>query len=240
MVDFALNGSSIRCELADLMIVVDRLSPPPGTRTASLIQAKMARAAERVQLAGRSSLKQLDLYQNWPSFAFADVRSYGTGSYLLGGRTTGVPGWFGVVDRHLKNGPYMPPPAWTQHLPSPTPAVTTGGRTLGAFITDAVFGASAGRQVAVPAATDWDRLVELLLRVTYAEVFTHAATLGPRPAPRGMTALAFKASGVALRLAPTSAPVDGIPPVDGIGDRRFDPHGLGISVLHVTVDADEG
>lgn len=240
MVDFVSNGSAIRCELADLLVVVDRLSPTTGSRKASLIQAKMARAAGRVQLAGRSSVKQLGLYQGWPSFVFADTGSYGTGAYLMGACPGGLPGWFGVIDRHLKNGPHSPPPLWTQHPPSPTPVITTGGCTLGTFITDAIFSPGTGRPVGVPAVSDWDRLVEMLLRLTYAGLFRHSATLGPHPAARGVTALAFRAAGITQRIVQTWMTGGGIPPIDGAEDRAFEPAESGISVLHVTVEPDEG
>ena len=241
MVDFTSNGSAIRCELADLLVVVDTLSASRHrARKACLVQAKMARAAGRVQLAGQSSVKQLGLYHRWPSFSFTDKDSYGTGSFLLNPNAAETPSWFGVIDRHLKNGAGSPPPVWTQHPPSPTPAVTTGGRTLGAFVTDAVFGPGAGRPVAIPAVSDWDRLVELLLQVTYAGLFRDTATLGPSPAGRGVTALAFRAAGVMQRITPKWTMGSGAPPVDGAADRESEPAPSGVSVLHVEVGPELG
>lgn len=240
MVSFVSNGTPVQCELADLLVVVDRLSPRSGTRRAALIQAKMARAAGRVRLTGKSSVRQLRMYQGWPSFVFVDAVNYGSGTYLLGMHPGGTPGWFGVIDRHFKNGPYSPPPVWTQHPPSPTPIITTGGRTLGEFVTDAVFDLGAGCLVNVSATSDWDRLVNLLLRVTYAGLFRHSATLGPRSAGRGVTALAFRAASVTQEITPTWLMGGGTPPIDGAGDQVFEPAGSGISVLHVTVGRDDG
>jgi hypothetical protein len=62
-----------RCELADLLIVVDVNGHGPLIRRAALVQAKMARARERVSLSGRSSRVQLDLYQNWHRFDFEEA-----------------------------------------------------------------------------------------------------------------------------------------------------------------------
>lgn len=70
------NAQSHRCELADLLIVVDVVTGNTSIRRASLIQAKMANAAERVKLSRRSSVVQLDLYQNWHLFDFEEA-AYG-------------------------------------------------------------------------------------------------------------------------------------------------------------------
>ena len=206
---------------------------------ASLVQAKMARAAGRVQLTGRSSVKQLGLYQAWPPFTFTDTGTYGTGSFRLVPSAGGIPGWFSIIDRHLKNGTASPPPVWTQHPPTPTPVITTGGRTLGAFVTDAVFGC-AGHPVGVHAISDWDRLVELLLRETYAGLFKHTATFGTASVRRGVTALAFRAAGVSQPIASAWTMGSGAPPIDGMGEREFEPATSGISVLHLEVGRDEG
>ncbi len=241
MVNFQTAGCSTRCELADLLVVVDRLDRRSTARTASLIQAKMASKAERVKLKGESSLKQLRLYQSWPSFAFNDIGSYGSRTYSLSNQPTGIRGWFGVVDRHFKNGLCTPPPKWTQHPPLPTPTVTTGGRTLGEFITDAVFRVGAGSPVSMPAVTDWDYLVDLLLKVTYTGKFTHRGTLGPQQAQRGVTELAFKSSSGNTKWSlPQEYSGESTPPLDGLPDMVFDPPGLGISVLKIVCETDEG
>jgi hypothetical protein len=62
-----------RCELADLLVVVDITTAGNLVRRATLIQAKMARAAGRVSLSGASSAVQLDLYQNWYLFDFEEA-----------------------------------------------------------------------------------------------------------------------------------------------------------------------
>ena len=240
MVDFSTGVVPTRCELADMLVVVDRLSGSRSfIRTASLVQAKMARAAGRVKLTGRSSVKQLGLYQAWPSFTFTNAAIYGTHSYQLVPSGGGIPGWFGVIDRHLKNGTGMPPPLWTQHPPTPTPVITTGGPTLGAFVTDAVFG-HAGHLVGVPAISDWDRLVELLLRETYAGFFRDKATLGTAAVARGVTAFAFRSADVSEPLASTWPIGSDEPPIDDAGKRELGPARAGISVLHLEVGHDEG
>lgn len=67
------NGRSRRCELTDLLIVVDITIAGSLVRRAALIQAKMASAAGRVALLGNSSPVQLDLYQNWYLFDFEEA-----------------------------------------------------------------------------------------------------------------------------------------------------------------------
>jgi hypothetical protein len=125
------GGRARKCELADLLLVVDIGSPGSFTRKAVLIQAKMARAATRVSLAGASSRVQLDLYQNWHKFDFIEA-AYGMNQVDLkkdGGRSGS--GTIGVIDRHLTSQP-----AWTQHAASPTPSVVVNQPHLGEFIAE--------------------------------------------------------------------------------------------------------
>jgi hypothetical protein len=121
------------CELADLLIVVDIGSSGSLIRRATLIQAKMARAAERVSLSGPSSRVQLDLYQNWYPFDFEEA-VYGIShvDFTKGGGAL-ESGTIGVIDRHLKNQP-----VWTQHAASPAPKIVLNQRHLGEFIAEMV------------------------------------------------------------------------------------------------------
>lgn len=179
------KAQSRRCELADLLIVVDVVTGNTPIRRASLIQAKMANAAERVKLSGRSSIVQLDLYQNWHLFDFEEA-AYGMNRVDFNvGKAASDSGTFGVIDRHLK------PPVWTQHAVSPTPTRTSNKVRLGGFIAEMVNGGSGFGRLATPSLqTDWSKTVEGLLMVTYARAFHHKATLGPVSAQRGVHAVA--------------------------------------------------
>src|SRR5207302_1430523 len=121
-----------RCELADLLVVIDRWDTGSLVRRAVLIQAKMAWRKQLVKLTGPSSCNQLKLYQNWPTFRIVSP-GYGNRRFCLSGGRHGEAGSFGVIDRHLINNPT--PPAWTQHSPRPTPSTITTEPLLGSFLT---------------------------------------------------------------------------------------------------------
>lgn len=72
IVKFGRKPLERKCELADLLVVTDIRKSGALIRRAALIQAKMARAKQRVSLTGPSSYKQLDLYQHWYRFDFLD------------------------------------------------------------------------------------------------------------------------------------------------------------------------
>jgi hypothetical protein len=183
-----------RCELADLLVVTDWKLRGKVTRTAALIQAKMAARVMTIKFAGSSSTRQLALYQRWPLFTFVDAGTYGTKSFDLTpirGRDAGT---FGIIDRHCKNSTARPP-AWTQHSARPTPSTVTREPTLGGFLAGMAggLGPPFGRPVQTNPRDDWTEVVELLLRVTYKKLFRHRATLGRVFAPRGVSAAAFLA-----------------------------------------------
>jgi hypothetical protein len=136
-----------------------------------------------------------------------------------------------VIDRHLKTQP-----VWTQHAPSPTPAVIFKQPHLGEFIAEMVDGTRSGfGRLATPTAkTDWSETVERLLQVTYGRAFHHKATLGPTSAPRGVSA-------VACLGFMTTANLGGIwggsikgPPYD-FETREDDGQPSGISVVHIGI-----
>jgi hypothetical protein len=181
------SGRTGHCELADLLVVVDVTNAGGLIRRAALIQAKMARAAERVSLSAPSSRVQLDLYQNWHKFRFQES-AYGISQVDFtkggGGRDSGT---IGVIDRHLKSQP-----VWTQHAARPTPATILNQPHLGKFIAEMVDGSRPGfGRLATPTLqTDWSKTVERLLEVTYQRAFHHKPILGPTRAPRGVHAIA--------------------------------------------------
>lgn len=223
-------AGKIHCELADLLIVVDRRSGKGVARRAALVQAKMACNNNRVMLAGKSTIQQLHLYQNWPLFEFKDSVAYGSAAYSLTGSTDGEAGTFGIINRHLT------PPAWTQHQPTPTPKMLSNAPTLGSFIAwMADDNAQAGRSALVHGRgrDDWSSVVDRLLSVTYQKTFSHSPTLGHQRPPRGYSAFLVD-SGPSRQLF-SSASADGIPPIGaGIFPQDGDPVDA-ISVFHIEI-----
>lgn len=232
-------GPRVRCELADLLVVTDHLDQTGRLeRRASLIQTKMAPKARRVSLTGRSSVRQLDLYQSWPAFTFEEP-VYGSKSYDLKSLGQGDAGSFGVIDRHFRNSPGMPP-RWTQHDARPTPASVTNEPSFGGFLAQMVGGnVGACGRVAVPGGSDdWSQVVDILLDVTYKKAFRHAPTLGVSAAPRGVTAIAYLTGPHEQQLRRRRlAGHDWRPPFDGFEAVEDESPG-GISVLRVEVSQD--
>jgi hypothetical protein len=227
------KGQLRRCELADLLVVVDITNYGSFIRRAALIQAKMARALKRVSLSGLSSRVQLDLYQHWPRFDFEEAAYKLNHIDFRGGGAGAHSGTFGVIDRHLTDQP-----VWTQHPASPTPAVILNQSQLGEFIAEMVDGTRAGfGRLATPSLqTDWSEVVERLLTVTYKRAFHHKTTLGPAQAPRGVNAIAcLNSSTMANMVRETWGGFGGGPPFDDVIVREDDRQPLGINTLHITI-----
>jgi len=223
------------CELADLLVVVDRRQDRKLLRRAVLIQVKMARAACRVTLNGLSSVRQLFLYQRWPDFTFVDRTRFGSATYRLAGSPHGEAGTFGVIDRHLRD-PNSEPPIWTQHQPTPTPSTVTSEPKLGTFITKMLAGQAAyGRFAPQNPKDDWTAVVELLLKFGYSQPITHRRTLGDLRPPRGYSAyLLMPGSLVPLFVAAGIAAIPPeTPPIEQLADPR---EPSGISSLHIEVE----
>ena len=232
------SGRLRRCELADLLIVVDVITAGQLVRRATLIQAKMARAAGRVMLSGKSSYIQLDLYQNWYLFDFEDpAYRLSRLDFNVGGAAKNS-GTFGVIDRHLKD-PVSDPPVWTQHAATPTPALISNQPRLGEFIAEMMDGARTGfgRPSTPSLQTDWSKAVERLLAVTYARAFQHKPTLGPVRATRGVRAVACMSfqtmPNLMIELWGRSR---GRPP-EGVEIHEDDGQPTGISLVHLAVTA---
>jgi hypothetical protein len=186
MVRFKGAQGKTDCELADLLVVTDIRKGGALTRRAALIQAKMARAKQRVSLTGRSSRKQLDLYQNWYRFDFIDPAYPMSRVNFLNGSGPFWSGTFGVIDSRFDRRP-----CWTQHRARPTPSIIHGNDPrLGRFIAEMADGTRRGfGRLATPSLnTDWSKTVELLLTVTYARAFGDQA-MGPTRPPRGANAV---------------------------------------------------
>jgi hypothetical protein len=224
------SGKTV-CELGDLLVVTDIRKGGALTRRAALIQAKMARAKQRVSLTGPSSCKQLDLYQNWYRFDFLDpAYSMSRVNFHVGPGPLWS-GTFGIIDPRFDSQP-----RWTQHLAHPTPGIiATHDPRLGRFLAEMADGTQPGfGRLATPSLnTDWSKTVELLLRVTYARAFADKTILGPARPPRGASAVVCFGN----RAMPVSKSafqqLDGVLPPLGLipGDVEREPNGL--SVVHL-------
>ncbi|MFC7738748.1 hypothetical protein ACFQX4_23755 [Roseomonas sp. GCM10028921] len=173
----------------------------------------------------------MDLYTAWPAFNFKDP-AYGPNSFNLTGMNPN-PGTVGVIDRHYKVWPHTPI-IWTQHPPSLGLTQTVGCATLGAFMADMVLGVPGGSGTdATPSTgTDWSRLVDLLLKVTFNRTFRHTPTLGPRTEPRGVLAFALPDSGQPLGGVIGRLLSDGEPPFAGV-EIIEDGRSEGISIMRI-------
>lgn len=222
------KGHGRRCELADLLVVVDSHMPWFDGRTAVLIQAKMAAGYGTVSPTGISSLTQLELYQHWPAFDFEQA-SYGMKAVnLKHGTDHDLSGTFGVIDRHWRRSGA---PRWTQHPATPTPSKTKGVPELGKFLARMCMGVpDFGRDADPTAGTAWSNMIDKLLRVNQAKMFQHKATLGSNSAPRSVVAF-MQMQAVPPVFAVTGG---GTAPPDGQFE-VLEGGQTGISTLHIEV-----
>jgi hypothetical protein len=222
-----------KCELADLLVVTDVKKKGGLTRRAALIQAKMARAKDRVSLAGDSSRKQLDLYQNWYRFDFVES-TYGMKQvdFLVGAD----PGTFGVIDSR-----FYGEPRWSQLPARPTPQLFSSKTPqLGRFIAEMTVGTRPGfGRLATPSLeTGWSKAVELLLTETYARAFTNKARRGPPRPPRGTTAIiCFGNSSTQLAHGASFLLGGRLPPYGDLMESRSGREGRGLSTVHLEVSS---
>jgi len=211
-----------RCELADLMVVVDTKAGRLNTRKAVLIQAKMASCAGTVSLGAISSLNQLKLYQTWPLLDF-DQPAYGLSSVDVKlGSGSSCSGSFGVIDRHLRSAS----PRWTQHPVSPTPSKTVGLPELGDFLARMTAGLpNYGRDADLGARTPWSNMIDVLLQSTRNRVFH----LGTGSYHRAVTAMALLQD---PSMAFQTLGGEGAPPEGEIIEMEVG-QPLGISTIHI-------
>jgi hypothetical protein len=232
-------GGKTRCELADLLVVVDRKSRTSITRKAALVQAKMAARAGWILLTGPSSRRQLALYQRWPLFKFMDTTSYGTHFFDLSTNTADQSGTFGIIDRHFRASPGAPP-VWTQHPAHPTPEQITTEPTLGQFLAELTDGRRSGfgRSCVAGGSDDWSRVVDLLLDVTYKQVFRYAPGFGANAQPRGISRIAFLSSRSQFdQRSKRSVGGGWHPPYDDF--QIVDDPPRGVSVLSISLEMDD-
>lgn len=219
------SGTARKCELADLLVVVDDLTSTMSTaRWAVLIQAKMAGPAGGQTLTRQSDLTQLDLLSNWPSFTlpagFAPgPRDFSTCTYAGSAIECGR---YGLIDK-------QPNSAW--HQQAPAAAMPSRGDQLGTFLARMVEGRIGYGRQATGTGDDWSRTVDELLKVTAGLAFTYSTGLKGRHS-RGNSALALVIAGDNDRFASgqwASAP----PPTGDRQEPRDREPSEGINLVHI-------
>jgi len=131
-------GSSQRCELADLLVVVDDLTgATPGPRWAVLVQAKMAAADGGQILTRPGDLVQLELLSTWRKFTLPPTFSLSSRDFSTCGHAGSALdcGWYGLIDP-------QPAPAWRQQPPAAS--MPAGGMELGSFLAHMVESGQTG------------------------------------------------------------------------------------------------
>jgi hypothetical protein len=191
------------CELADLLIVVD--DARTGRRQAALIQAKMAGQRGWVQISRHQDKLQLELFQKWPRFDFAEPIYNLAGVDFHSGGSAAECGRYGVIDRHL-----ITPPIWSQMRPSQVPGPTLAQPTLADFLVGLVSN-RVGRDATPLLGSAWSKTVEMLMTVTYGRFFHQRQSLGLVAFPRGNTTQAFLLQGSLIQ---TSVSTDGLLAID--------------------------
>ena len=216
------SGKTQRCELADLLIVVDETaSGAIQDRRAVFVQAKMFSASGVISIS-TASRDQLELYELWPSFSFV------SGPYKPVPRDfagSGQPGSSNESGRY--GGIDLPPtaPLWEHIVPSTTPAMRRGnGIELAEFVAGMVVGdAGIGREALASGQDEWSMTVDEILSITAAQSVTLVASLGPGGThPRGVTSLAS---------------LGGSPPPDDDSTLLAGGPDRGISFVHVNCSA---
>lgn len=167
------DGSRGRCELADLLVVVDHKSLGHQTeRRAVLVQAKLLKNGE-IRLRNKE-WTQYELLSEWPTFYFLTpgydpaARDFLDESVCDNAQNSGE---YGGID--LKAGP----PLCVQEMVAPPK--TTGGRiSLGQLLIGMTRGSHMmGREARIGGADDWSSTVDELLSVTAALPITIASAV---------------------------------------------------------------
>jgi hypothetical protein len=159
-----------RCELADLLIVVDHIDPTKkiDDRRVVLVQAKILKGGSLV-LSG-SEWIQHELLGWLPPFNFIDPAYHPRSRNLKRTPTIGSPGYtaeYGGIDLNTS------PPAWHQWLTATTTPWFTSAAPLATYLAGMVTGITCyGRDAVRNGPDDWSFTVDELLRVTAARPIT--------------------------------------------------------------------
>lgn len=155
-----------RCELADLLIVIDHVDPSRriNERRAVLVQAKILKGG--VVKPSGSEWVQHELLGWLPEFSFVDPGYDSRSRDLKGGNQVGSPSLtaeYGGID--LKAAP----PIWRQELTSVRAPWFTSPISLADFLASMATGQTdCGRLAVRGGSDDWSFTVDELLRVTAA------------------------------------------------------------------------
>lgn len=222
-----------RCELADLLLVVDHLSARSldARRRAVLVQAKLQAPPGHLRLNNSNERVQFELLSGWPSFTFI------AGLYLPHARdfTHGPPlsawgGEYGGIDQ-------PPPGSWTQYLItspnfSANPPVH-GAVSLGKLVAGMLAGRAGYGRPAVPHGRDpWSETVQELLDVTFGLAIKRSQ---PKSRRGYAHALSFNSDLGADAIRPPQGAAAGGPPSLSTDDGEDWPDGA-ISVARFIVD----
>ena len=222
-----LKGNQKRCELADLLVVIEDVSAASVVRRwAALVQAKMAsgRGGKTITMPG--DLVQLDLFSRWPPFSlpagFAPgTRNFSTCKYAGNVRDCGR---YGLISP-------QPSPAWHQHAPAAI--MPPGGIELGTFLARMLETGQVGfGREATGLGDDWSRTVDELMRVTTKLALKAPGV--PAGQGRGVTAMALYDG---IEQPGAYGVVASGPPPSGGRQQSADesPEGQGVSVLRIRV-----
>ena len=166
LVEFTTDGTSRRCRISDLMVVVDDLTGPSPDRRAMLLKTRLAAAND-----GDPGPAERQLYERWPPFRFTDA-SYANGDRVFqAAQTPATARHGGLAEIDLSPSSR----GWVV-LP-PDAMASVGARdSLGRWLLDLATGG--GTIAARGGGDDWSRTVdELLSRTANATMWG----LGPNP-----------------------------------------------------------
>lgn len=205
-----VDGSSGRCELADLLVVIDHKGPGiDRDRRAVLIQSKLLKNGQ-IKLRGKEWV-QFELLSEWPTFSFVTPGYAPKGRDFLDENVcknalNGAE--YGGID--LRSGP----PICVQEMVSP-PRATTGRISFGELLVGMARGLNlCGREARLGGADDWSATVEELLQVTAALPITIASAV-PRGQSHSVGMFVAQASyGAMATLSAAATRGEGSPPAD--------------------------
>ncbi len=222
------DGTNGRCELADLLVVVDHNGPGcQQERRAVLVQSKLLKGGQ-IKLRGKEWV-QYELLSQWPKFTFA-TPGYASNPRDLRDET--------VCDNALNTGEYggmdlkSKPPLCVQEMVG-LGRMTIGRISFGQLLVGMVRGHdSHGREAHTGGGDDWSATVDELLSVTAALPITIASGV-PRGNSHSLGIFAARAGyGMMPSLSAAGAGWDRPPP-------KFDPEegdlGGPISTVRLTL-----
>ena len=224
------RGIPRKCELADLLIVVDHLtSRGMGRRVAALVQAKMASPSGVTTLRSPGDMVQLELLSTWPPFTMPRRFAPGPRDFSNCTHSGSLQdcGRYGLISPQSS-------PDWRQSAPSQT--ISSGGMQLGTFAARMLGTGQTGfGREATGLADDWSRTVDELLTISGGTAFRHAASLGGRRPLRGSVVTAFVIDRDYFVLG---RPLRRLPPFDTVPEDVEQNDSEGISFVHISISGD--